>query len=166
MLHSSCLLQSVPNMSHEIPSRLEYGLRRQLPMQTVNTLSLSLWFHLLYWSTYNPFNPLQTLFLSLLFFSDHIFIILSITGVMEMKQVQRDHVAMRTRGISHRIKYALGLSVRIWTISLQWPCASLRGNEGLITYSTVRGHGAEKYRTSERPLWTVAGGLQRTERRE
>ncbi len=121
-------------------------------------LSLSLWFHLLYWSTYNPFNPLKTLFLPLLFVSDHIFIIPPITGVMEMKQVQRDRMAMRTGGFSHRIIYTLWLSVRIWTISLQWPCGSLRGNEGLITYSTVRGQGAEKYRTSGRPLWTVEGG--------
>lgn len=82
-----------------------------------------------------------------------------------MKQVQRAHVAMGTWGFSHRIIHTL-LSVRIWTISLQWPCASPRGSEGLITYSTVRGQGAEKYRTSERPLWTVAGGLQRTEWRE
>ncbi len=80
---------------------------------------------------------------------------------MEMKQVQWNHVAMRTGGFSHRIIYALWLSVRIWTISLQWPCASLRGNEGLITYSTVRGQGAEKYRTSGRPLWMVEGGCNR-----
>ncbi len=80
---------------------------------------------------------------------------------MEMKQVQWNHAAMRTGGFSHRIIYALWLSVRIWTISLQWPCASLRGNEGLITYSTVRGQGAEKYRTSGRPLWTVEGGCNR-----
>lgn len=35
------------------------------------------------------------------------------------------------------------------------------GQRGFIIYSTVRGEGAEKYRTSGRPLWTEEGGCNR-----
>lgn len=89
-----------------------------------------------------------------------------------MKQVQRDHAAMGMGGFSQRT-IGLGerahtprLSVRIWTMSLQWPCASPGGIEGLIKYSTVQGQGAEKYSASGKPLGRVTPGLQWTELRE
>lgn len=78
-----------------------------------------------------------------------------------MKQVQRNHAAMRTGGFSHRMIYdPLTVCEDLDNISAVALCQS-EGQRGFIIYSTVRGEGAEKYRTSGRPLWTEEGGCNR-----